>query len=84
MLLLLGLLGMHLLHEAGVIRQQARSITGVLQAPAATDGATRRVILDFLDPRDPLRWPLDSTRRSITLFGRSIQVQVARRRARST
>lgn len=76
-LLLLGLLGTGLLHEARMTRQQAASVSGALQARAAADGAIRRVILGLLDPRDPLRWPLDGTRHTMTLFGRPIQVQVA-------
>ena len=76
-LLLLGLLGAGLLHEARMTRQQAASVSRALQARAAADGAIRRVILGLLNPRDPLRWPLDGTRRSVILFGRPIQVQVA-------
>lgn len=76
-LVLLGLLGAGLLHEARMTRQQAASVAGALQARAAADGAIRRAILGLLDPRDPLRLPLDGTRHPVALFGRSIQVQVA-------
>ncbi|MBI5321177.1 type II secretion system protein GspK [Bradyrhizobium sp.] len=67
-LLLLSVLGSSFLAEARAVRTVANTATNQLAARMLADGAINRIILSLLDPRDPLRLPLDGTLREIALL----------------
>jgi general secretion pathway protein K len=71
-LLLLSILAGGCLLEARAARTVAASAVSQVRARAVADAAINRSIMAFLDPRDPLRLPLDGSLREIQLLDHRI------------
>jgi general secretion pathway protein K len=73
-LLLLSVLGSSFLLEARATRTIANSATSQLQVRMLADSAINRTIVSLLDPRDPLRLPLDGTPHEIELLNHRLTI----------
>ena len=71
-LLLLSILAGSYLLEARAAKTVGVTAVSRLKARALADAAINRSIMALLDPRDPLRLPLDGSTREILLLGHSI------------
>lgn len=71
-LLLLSVLASSFLLEARAGKTIANTEVLQLKGRMLADGAINRVILSLLDPRDPLRLPLDGTSREIDFLGERV------------
>lgn len=71
-LLLLAVLANSFLLEARAGKAIANTVVLQLKGRMLADGAINRAILSLLDPRDPLRLPLDGTTREIDFLGERV------------
>ncbi|MDH2352288.1 type II secretion system protein GspK [Bradyrhizobium sp. SSUT112] len=71
-LLLLSVLASSFLLEARAGKTIANTVVLQLKGRMLADGAINRAILSLLDPRDPLRLPLDGTFREIDFLGERV------------